>query len=159
MYSLFPTSLDFAHFSPLPCLKRSQLGMRSGHGVAVDSDEWGRAGLSRLLELTRRSTAWHLWDPPLGPILIHVNIVADRFKEPLLPCSCPAPDCCRPLPRALLSPSSSPASLLPRRHGSHLSKESKSNDSRSPSLWSRSEERRVGKECLRLCRSRWSPYH
>ena len=27
--------------------------------------------------------------------------------------------------------------------------------------WSqyRSEERRVGKECLRLCRSRWSPYH
>ena len=26
-------------------------------------------------------------------------------------------------------------------------------------LGSRSEERRVGKECLRLCRSRWSPYH
>ena len=25
--------------------------------------------------------------------------------------------------------------------------------------WQRSEERRVGKECLRLCRSRWSPYH
>ena len=23
----------------------------------------------------------------------------------------------------------------------------------------RSEERRVGKECLRLCRSRWSSYH
>ena len=26
-------------------------------------------------------------------------------------------------------------------------------------LLCRSEERRVGKECLRLCRSRWSPYH
>ena len=25
--------------------------------------------------------------------------------------------------------------------------------------FTRSEERRVGKECLRLCRSRWSPYH
>src|SRR3546814_18912607 len=27
--------------------------------------------------------------------------------------------------------------------------------------WSaiRSEERRVGKECVSLCRSRWSPYH
>jgi flagellar transcriptional activator FlhC len=25
--------------------------------------------------------------------------------------------------------------------------------------WQRSEERRVGKECRRLCRSRWSPYH
>ena len=27
------------------------------------------------------------------------------------------------------------------------------------SLVARSEERRVGKECRRLCRSRWSPYH
>ena len=26
-------------------------------------------------------------------------------------------------------------------------------------FFNRSEERRVGKECLRLCRSRWSPYH
>jgi pyridoxine 5-phosphate synthase len=26
-------------------------------------------------------------------------------------------------------------------------------------LYTRSEERRVGKECRRLCRSRWSPYH
>src|SRR3546814_3629599 len=26
-------------------------------------------------------------------------------------------------------------------------------------LWDRSEERRVGKECVRTCRSRWSPYH
>ena len=26
-------------------------------------------------------------------------------------------------------------------------------------LGDRSEERRVGKECERLCRSRWSPYH
>ena len=28
-----------------------------------------------------------------------------------------------------------------------------------PHTHTRSEERRVGKECLRLCRSRWSPYH
>ena len=28
-----------------------------------------------------------------------------------------------------------------------------------PDQSARSEERRVGKECLRLCRSRWSPYH
>ena len=26
-------------------------------------------------------------------------------------------------------------------------------------LSARSEERRVGKECYALCRSRWSPYH
>ena len=25
--------------------------------------------------------------------------------------------------------------------------------------WLRSEERRVGKECVQPCRSRWSPYH
>ena len=30
---------------------------------------------------------------------------------------------------------------------------------RSFNLCDRSEERRVGKECLRLCRSRWWPYH
>src|SRR3546814_17786222 len=39
---------------------------------------------------------------------------------------------------------------------------------RDPSVWrkpshtdvrSRSEERRVGKECVSTCRSRWSPYH
>src|SRR3546814_16625974 len=28
-----------------------------------------------------------------------------------------------------------------------------------PDAISRSEERRVGKECVRTCRSRWSPYH
>src|SRR3546814_2060942 len=27
------------------------------------------------------------------------------------------------------------------------------------SLYMRSEERRVGKECVSTCRSRWSPYH
>src|SRR3546814_12336106 len=27
------------------------------------------------------------------------------------------------------------------------------------STWTRSEERRVGKECVSTCRSRWSPYH
>src|SRR3546814_4779681 len=26
-------------------------------------------------------------------------------------------------------------------------------------IWERSEERRVGKECVSTCRSRWSPYH
>src|SRR3546814_3068923 len=29
----------------------------------------------------------------------------------------------------------------------------------SPPAWCRSEERRVGKECVSTCRSRWSPYH
>src|SRR3546814_17375349 len=29
----------------------------------------------------------------------------------------------------------------------------------SSSILARSEERRVGKECVRTCRSRWSPYH
>src|SRR3546814_18376107 len=30
---------------------------------------------------------------------------------------------------------------------------------RARSLFARSEERRVGKECVSTCRSRWSPYH
>ena len=32
-------------------------------------------------------------------------------------------------------------------------------DADTPQAEDRSEERRVGKECFRLCRSRWSPYH
>src|SRR3546814_11853082 len=28
-----------------------------------------------------------------------------------------------------------------------------------PELYQRSDERRVGKECVSTCRSRWSPYH
>ena len=40
------------------------------------------------------------------------------------------------------------------RHGDPYYRE---HSTRADSL--RSEERRVGKECLRLCRSRWSPYH
>src|SRR3546814_3680103 len=31
--------------------------------------------------------------------------------------------------------------------------------SQKPSCRTRSEERRVGKECVNTCRSRWSPYH
>src|SRR3546814_1732856 len=33
------------------------------------------------------------------------------------------------------------------------------NRSTSHGVGSRSEERRVGKECVSTCRSRWSPYH
>src|SRR3546814_9889186 len=32
-------------------------------------------------------------------------------------------------------------------------------DSVNPPVSDRSEERRVGKECVSTCRSRWSPYH
>ena len=32
-------------------------------------------------------------------------------------------------------------------------------DALQDTLLARSEERRVGKECSLLCRSRWSPYH
>ena len=33
------------------------------------------------------------------------------------------------------------------------------NQARVTALMARSEERRVGKECVSTCRSRWSPYH
>src|SRR3546814_10054812 len=35
----------------------------------------------------------------------------------------------------------------------------KRNQGNTHQLWTRSEERRVGKECVSTCRSRWSPYH
>ena len=42
-------------------------------------------------------------------------------------------------------------------NGSVLTKDDYLGDVKSGRL--RSEERRVGKECSLLCRSRWSPYH
>ena len=41
----------------------------------------------------------------------------------------------------------------------HLDKKIDQLSNLSVTVLPRSEERRVGKECLRLCRSRWSPYH
>src|SRR3546814_6333873 len=50
-------------------------------------------------------------------------------------------------PSPLILPSSSPA-----RQAGELGRSSRC-------ISSRSEERRVGKECVSTCRSRWSPYH
>ena len=44
-----------------------------------------------------------------------------------------------------------PSNKLSDYYGSHVFDRKK--------MQERSEERRVGKECFRLCRSRWSPYH
>src|SRR3546814_20335183 len=40
-----------------------------------------------------------------------------------------------------------------------ISKPSQAPGTRKPGRAFRSEERRVGKECVSTCRSRWSPYH
>ena len=87
-----------------------------------------------------------------------------RGPQGLVRCgSCPIPATCDLCPASpltqgapacvlLRTPSQAqwlPATLSPGRTPSHVHF----------SLRARSEERRVGKECLRLCRSRWSPYH
>ena len=46
--------------------------------------------------------------------------------------------------------------ILPRRITGNCAKHQRA---LTVAIKRRSEERRVGKECLRLCRSRWSPYH
>src|SRR3546814_17502779 len=47
-----------------------------------------------------------------------------------------------------------PRSLVPRNDGRPVR-----SDARSKCVTLRSEERRVGKECVSTCRSRWSTYH
>src|SRR3546814_9244058 len=48
----------------------------------------------------------------------------------------------------------------PRGHGHGCARSQPSRCRRAPCRTSsRSEERRVGKECVSTCRSRWSPYH
>src|SRR3546814_12854526 len=64
--------------------------------------------------------------------------------------------------RSLL-PERSPACSLgfcaPHCSGSFCRRSSTANRSRITWPWERSEERRVGKECVRTCSSRWTPYH
>src|SRR3546814_18787416 len=43
--------------------------------------------------------------------------------------------------------------------GSYLGKYRKTHIPQVAGFYERSEERRVGKECVSTCRSRWSPYH
>src|SRR3546814_14206042 len=63
----------------------------------------------------------------------------------------------------LTTPSTMGAPLLyvsKRQHRTSCSWETPGRrTSRKPSKGVRSEERRVGKECVSTCRSRWSPYH
>ena len=46
-----------------------------------------------------------------------------------------------------------------RRPGSEGSKQTEVRGPKERGPRGRSEERRVGKECASMCRSRWSPYH
>src|SRR3546814_17259411 len=57
-----------------------------------------------------------------------------------------------------------PISLQPfhevfRRHSHRQAEKLAARGARPLRLRPRSEERRVGKECVSTCRSRWSPYH
>ena len=57
----------------------------------------------------------------------------------------------------LITPPCSVVLGAPSMHANRLKNSPSANTPPPPQA--RSEERRVGKECLRLCRSRWSPYH
>src|SRR2546426_12488226 len=61
----------------------------------------------------------------------------------------------RPADRPSLGSRLSALSITSARSASEAPVQGSSSSSSSPSSYSRSEERRVGKEC----RSRWSPYH
>src|SRR3546814_13961349 len=54
-----------------------------------------------------------------------------------------------------------PSAALPGTIAGHLDRPAGSFEHEVPALGEggRSEERRVGKECVSTCRSRWSPYH
>src|SRR3546814_19184004 len=69
-----------------------------------------------------------------------------------------ATDCGAPL---RLTPIPCPASAVARKAAAiHTLSDAPAQDSEAPQGGpGRSEERRVGKECVSTCRSRWSPYH
>src|SRR3546814_2000105 len=72
--------------------------------------------------------------------------------------TCALPIYIEPLPRSGLAPQAVAQTMLEgfNRHYSLF----RYGAQRAKALYeSRSEERRVGKECVSTCRSRWSPYH
>src|SRR3546814_5449571 len=60
-----------------------------------------------------------------------------------------------------LTEGASPAAKVARLMSSRSSAKRTGTSKRKPAVSTapRSEERRVGKECVSTCRSRWSPYH
>src|SRR3546814_7126010 len=52
-----------------------------------------------------------------------------------------------------------PNIIMKRMNFNELTYEEGMDDPRLPVIAMRSEERRVGTECVSTCRSRWSPYH
>src|SRR3546814_12008760 len=87
---------------------------------------------------------------------------------PIAECRCcsnathPA-DCGMPYAALRLSPSTSQTGALAEAGAADAACTSDAKHSSSPQIRKRlnmrSEERRVGKECVSTCRSRWSPYH
>src|SRR3546814_1843173 len=74
-------------------------------------------------------------------------------------------DILRPVPAARRTPSWPADNRLAERNGRSSSRNGRSGSdvrcvrSIEFAAAQRSEERRVGKECVSTCRSRWSPYH
>src|SRR3546814_3595496 len=64
--------------------------------------------------------------------------------------TCALPICCRPLPPPI-------STLITARN--FRPRYSSIIATARAAVAGRSEERRVGKECVSTCRSRWSPYH
>src|SRR3546814_5787390 len=67
--------------------------------------------------------------------------------------------CSSDLPRSGIAQSRRIDGHLFLDHHFHLRLEEFLREQRRAALAFRSEERRVGKECVSTCRSRWSPYH
>ena len=128
-----PSSLADPWFEPAP---KPEPGNGQSHGRSTSDTDWflrtGRAGL--LPDSMTES-----WDEGGHATLRPETSAAPPWagEAAVLPASEPPPWESGPWP--------GPDEARPDWHPGHGS--------------TRSEERRVGKECATLCRSRWSPYH
>src|SRR3546814_13238659 len=90
--------------------------------------------------------------------LAHASLAADQVDEVIMGCVLPAglgQAPARQASRAAGIPDAAGATTINKVRGSGMKAIMFGHDL----IKARSEERRVGKECVSTCRSRWSPYH
>ena len=132
---------------------QGELGDKLGRAQAQLEGQFAKAG--QAFKLAQAGLALEPPEPPEVPVVRSFNFAGNDVFLP--------PGSQSSLPLVINTSDASPAALAETREDlsvmARILKKAASRGAVHDKHEDRSEERRVGKECVFLCRSRWSPYH